>query len=232
VTVIFAPISCLLLLTSVWTFVIIHSYSEVTQSHKRSSVNANLLKTVGYEEKDLPLPLQAATGETSKPSSQIRSACHYGRDDPTDWTSRVSRIFFLGTPQLGAPLEKFVNVLTASLKIVNPLPCGPWRTFSISEARPFLHEPRTPQACRTNIVASFPVRIILRFPGTLPKLKDLVQDNIDKGATSAEQAHKAIAAMPFEALEKIEPPGIRGQVNPKEPRGDKNEIGRTDTQRK
>ncbi len=48
----------------------------------------------------------------------IRSACHYGRDDPADWTSRVSRIFFLGTPQLGAPLEKFVNVLTASLKIV------------------------------------------------------------------------------------------------------------------
>ena len=37
------------------------------------------------------------------------------------------------------------------------------------------------------------------------KLKDLVQDLVDKGATSVEQIHKAIAAMPFDALEKIEP---------------------------
>ncbi|MFC1888995.1 hypothetical protein ACFL4G_04485 [Thermodesulfobacteriota bacterium] len=39
----------------------------------------------------------------------------------------------------------------------------------------------------------------------LLKLKDLVQDLIDKGATSVEQIHKAIVAMPFETLEKIEP---------------------------
>ena len=39
----------------------------------------------------------------------------------------------------------------------------------------------------------------------LLKLKDLVQDIIDKGATSVEQIHKAIAAMPLEILEKIEP---------------------------
>ena len=37
------------------------------------------------------------------------------------------------------------------------------------------------------------------------KLKDLVQDFIDKGATSVEQIHKSIAAMPFDALEQIEP---------------------------
>lgn len=37
------------------------------------------------------------------------------------------------------------------------------------------------------------------------KLKDMIQDLIDKGATSVEQIHKTIAAMPLETLEKIEP---------------------------
>ena len=37
------------------------------------------------------------------------------------------------------------------------------------------------------------------------KLKDLIKDNIDKGATPVEQLHKAIAAVPFKVLEKIEP---------------------------
>ncbi len=39
----------------------------------------------------------------------------------------------------------------------------------------------------------------------LLKLKDIIQDIIDKGATSVEQIHRAIAEMPFEALEKIDP---------------------------
>jgi len=39
----------------------------------------------------------------------------------------------------------------------------------------------------------------------LLKLKEIIQDAIDKGATSVEQIHKAIAAMPLEALEKVEP---------------------------
>ena len=39
----------------------------------------------------------------------------------------------------------------------------------------------------------------------LMKLKDMVQDMIDKGATSVEEIHRAIADMPFETLEKIEP---------------------------
>ncbi len=38
------------------------------------------------------------------------------------------------------------------------------------------------------------------------KLKDLVQDNIEKGDTSGEEIHKAIAAVPLEVLEKIESP--------------------------
>ncbi len=36
------------------------------------------------------------------------------------------------------------------------------------------------------------------------KLKDLVQEFVDKGATSVEDIHKAIAALPLEALEGIE----------------------------
>jgi hypothetical protein len=39
----------------------------------------------------------------------------------------------------------------------------------------------------------------------LIKLKDMVQEFIDKGATSVEQIHKSIANMPFESLTKIEP---------------------------
>lgn len=37
------------------------------------------------------------------------------------------------------------------------------------------------------------------------KLKELVQDFIAKGANSVEEIHKAIAAMPFDVLEKIAP---------------------------
>jgi len=35
----------------------------------------------------------------------------------------------------------------------------------------------------------------------LEMLKDLVQDAIDKGATSVEEIHKKIASLPFETLE-------------------------------
>ena len=38
----------------------------------------------------------------------------------------------------------------------------------------------------------------------LRKLKDLVQEAVDKGATSVEDVHKAIAALPLDVLEGIE----------------------------
>lgn len=37
----------------------------------------------------------------------------------------------------------------------------------------------------------------------LKSLQELVQESIDKGATSVEEVHRAIAAMPFEQLGKI-----------------------------
>ncbi len=43
------------------------------------------------------------------------------------------------------------------------------------------------------------------MPKKLRELKDLVQEAIDKGATTVEQVHKTIANMPLDVLEKIEP---------------------------
>lgn len=40
-----------------------------------------------------------------------RSACHYGRSDGHGWTGAVRHVFCLGSPHLGAPLEKGVNAL-------------------------------------------------------------------------------------------------------------------------
>jgi pimeloyl-ACP methyl ester carboxylesterase len=40
-----------------------------------------------------------------------RSACHYGSVENHAWTSAVRHVFCLGSPHLGAPLEKGVNAL-------------------------------------------------------------------------------------------------------------------------
>ena len=42
----------------------------------------------------------------------IRSACHQGKKEGQDWVSRVRHIVYLGSPHLGAPLEKATNVAT------------------------------------------------------------------------------------------------------------------------
>ncbi len=39
----------------------------------------------------------------------IRSACHYGASDASPWVPAVRQVFCLGTPHLGAPLERGVN---------------------------------------------------------------------------------------------------------------------------
>jgi MinD-like ATPase involved in chromosome partitioning or flagellar assembly len=39
----------------------------------------------------------------------------------------------------------------------------------------------------------------------LQELRELVQDSIDKGATTVEEIHKQIAGKPFEILEKLAP---------------------------
>jgi pimeloyl-ACP methyl ester carboxylesterase len=41
----------------------------------------------------------------------VRSACHYGEEDSRRWTDCVRHVFCLGSPHLGADLEKGVNVL-------------------------------------------------------------------------------------------------------------------------
>ena len=45
-----------------------------------------------------------------------RSACHYGEGDGHRWTGAVRQVFCLGTPHLGADLEKGVNALAWALR--------------------------------------------------------------------------------------------------------------------
>ncbi|MGO9957613.1 MAG: esterase/lipase family protein [Solirubrobacteraceae bacterium] len=40
-----------------------------------------------------------------------RSACHYAEEDGRRWVAAVNHVFCLGTPHLGAPLEKGVHLL-------------------------------------------------------------------------------------------------------------------------
>src|SRR3954453_21212749 len=42
----------------------------------------------------------------------VRSACHYGEQDGRRWTNEVRHVFSLGSPHLGADLEKGVNILS------------------------------------------------------------------------------------------------------------------------
>jgi pimeloyl-ACP methyl ester carboxylesterase len=53
-----------------------------------------------------------------------RSACHYGEAEGHAWTGRVSHVICLGTPHLGAPLEKAANV-------------AGWAFTRLPETRPF-----------------------------------------------------------------------------------------------
>jgi pimeloyl-ACP methyl ester carboxylesterase len=47
-----------------------------------------------------------------------RSACHYGHHDERRWTEAVRHVFCLGSPHLGAPLEKGINALGWALRAV------------------------------------------------------------------------------------------------------------------
>jgi pimeloyl-ACP methyl ester carboxylesterase len=53
-----------------------------------------------------------------------RSACHYGKEAGHDWTGRLRHVFCLGTPHLGAPLERAANL-------------AGWTLGRLAETRPF-----------------------------------------------------------------------------------------------
>src|SRR3954451_1653689 len=53
-----------------------------------------------------------------------RSACHYGEQADHDWTERLRHVFCLGTPHLGAPLERAANI-------------AGWALGRLPESRPF-----------------------------------------------------------------------------------------------
>lgn len=45
-----------------------------------------------------------------------RSAAHYAREQKTSWVERLRHVFCLGSPHLGAPLEKATNLLSGVLR--------------------------------------------------------------------------------------------------------------------
>ncbi|RJP91599.1 MAG: alpha/beta hydrolase [Desulfobacteraceae bacterium] len=45
-----------------------------------------------------------------------RSACYYGLQHEAEWVKNVRKLFYLGAPHLGAPLEKFGNAAAFVLK--------------------------------------------------------------------------------------------------------------------
>lgn len=49
----------------------------------------------------------------------IRSACHEGSTVGQDWVSLVRHVIYLGSPHLGAPLEKTTNLATSFLGLFN-----------------------------------------------------------------------------------------------------------------
>jgi pimeloyl-ACP methyl ester carboxylesterase len=53
-----------------------------------------------------------------------RSACHYGSIEGLEWTAAVRHVFCLGSPHLGAPLEKAANL-------------AGWALRRVPETRPF-----------------------------------------------------------------------------------------------
>ncbi|MEI8255226.1 MAG: alpha/beta hydrolase, partial [Deltaproteobacteria bacterium] len=49
----------------------------------------------------------------------VRSACHYARASENRWLARVRRVFCLGAPHHGAPLEKFSNAAAVALSSID-----------------------------------------------------------------------------------------------------------------
>lgn len=49
----------------------------------------------------------------------IRSACHYGAESKLSWVGLVRRVFCLGSPHQGAPLEKLGFVLASALSSID-----------------------------------------------------------------------------------------------------------------
>ncbi|HLF42002.1 MAG TPA: hypothetical protein VJA46_00585 [Acidimicrobiia bacterium] len=48
----------------------------------------------------------------------IRSACHLGQAAQHDWVDTVDKVVTVGTPHLGAPLEKTANVVSWGLRVI------------------------------------------------------------------------------------------------------------------
>jgi pimeloyl-ACP methyl ester carboxylesterase len=64
-----------------------------------------------------PVPVESITLVGHSMGGLVsRSAAHYGREARAPWTDRLRHIACIGSPHLGAPLEKAVHVLTGVLR--------------------------------------------------------------------------------------------------------------------
>lgn len=75
-----------------------------------SQLIQNLLRVYPVEVEDIIIIAHSMGGLVS------RSAAYYAPLQSADWIYKVNKMFFLGTPHLGAPLEKFGNAVTFILK--------------------------------------------------------------------------------------------------------------------
>lgn len=66
-----------------------------------------------------PIPIESINFISHSMGGLItRSACYYAEQDNKKWVTKVKKIFFLGSPHLGAPLEKLGNVTSHILKTI------------------------------------------------------------------------------------------------------------------
>jgi pimeloyl-ACP methyl ester carboxylesterase len=64
----------------------------------------------------MPIETMALVGH-SMGGLVIRSACHAGKDAQHGWLDAVDQVITVGTPHLGAPLEKAANVVSWGLRV-------------------------------------------------------------------------------------------------------------------
>lgn len=85
------------------------------------SENGRALATLLTEVLDAyPVPVEeiALVGH-SMGGLVVRSAAHYAREHDAHWVTHLRHVACIGSPHLGAPLEKAVNVLTSVLRKVD-----------------------------------------------------------------------------------------------------------------
>ena len=85
-------------------------YVRYNTGHRVSDNGRRLAELMAALHQHWPVPVdEIAFVGHSMGGLVVRAACHYGRLGGHEWVRAVRHVFCLGTPHLGAPLEKGVN---------------------------------------------------------------------------------------------------------------------------